>query len=359
MENIKNYGNQMKDLDKLINTISSNTSSNMLNEVENTVNNTNSLQVLEYESERVLMTKQLATYYGSTENNLKNNFKNNKDRFRNGKDYFVLKGNELKKFKRKVNNIDLAENSKVTNSHLIPKNINTLYLWTEMGALRHSKILDTNEAWEQFQVLEDCYFQVKDGHVSKQEQNDNHDIDQNVYLNKLIKVFTEALNNFSSVIVQNNAMIARVENKLNQLHNYKPTIEQTSTNKLHSPQDAFNNLFTKPILENGGETKEVKLKDGKVATILVEKHPIDKAIEQLSKQLNDNSLYKTVTCRKIYQEMNKYNLDWNYHKRRYRKRHNINSRKTAITKLNVIKENKKLTDIFNVAVNHLLNKEVS
>lgn len=355
MENIKNYDNEMKDLEELVNIING----NVPNEVENTTNSMSSLQVLEYRDERVLMTKQLATYYGSSENNIKNNFQRNKDRFRDGKDYFVLKGNELKEFKNLVTNSDL-QNLQVTNNDLQISNMTrVLYLWTETGALRHSKILDTNEAWEQFQVLEDCYFQVKDGHVSKQEQNDNHDIDQNVYLNKLIKVFTEAINNFSSVIVQNNAMIARVENKLNQLHNVKPTIEQTNTNKLQSPQDAFNNLFTKPILENGGETKEVKLKDGKVATILVEKHPIDKAIEQLSKQLNDNSLYKTVTCRKIYQEMNKYNLDWDYYKRRYRKRHNINSRKTAITKLNVIKENKKLTDIFNVAVNHLLNKEVS
>ena len=38
----------------------------------------------------------------------------------------------------------------------------TLYLWTERGASRHCKILDTEKAWEQFDHLEDTYFRVKE-----------------------------------------------------------------------------------------------------------------------------------------------------------------------------------------------------
>ena len=37
-------------------------------------------------------------------------------------------------------------------------NVNQLYLWTHRGANRHCKILDTERAWEQFENLEEAYF---------------------------------------------------------------------------------------------------------------------------------------------------------------------------------------------------------
>ncbi len=40
--------------------------------------------------------------------------------------------------------------------------INCLYLWTERGANRHCKILDTDKAWKQFDNLEETYFRVKE-----------------------------------------------------------------------------------------------------------------------------------------------------------------------------------------------------
>lgn len=36
-----------------------------------------------------------------------------------------------------------------------------LTLWTERGAARHAKMLDTDQAWEVFEKLEDCYFTKK------------------------------------------------------------------------------------------------------------------------------------------------------------------------------------------------------
>ncbi|EQI52777.1 putative antirepression domain protein [Clostridioides difficile Y270] len=36
-----------------------------------------------------------------------------------------------------------------------------MYLWTERGANRHCKILDTDKAWEQFDNLEESYFNKK------------------------------------------------------------------------------------------------------------------------------------------------------------------------------------------------------
>lgn len=362
MENIKNYEEDMKDLEELLSAINLNSDTN---EVPSKLekdgeNNMNSLQVLEHNGERVLMTKQLAEYYGSSENNLKNNFKRNKARFRDGKDYFILKGNELKEFKREVTNNDLAENSKVTISHLVPKNVNTLYLWTETGALRHSKILDTDEAWEQFKMLEDCYFQVKNEVVEKQEQkHENVCVVSKDDVSKILGGFNELMTHISFVISQNNSVINNMEKIVEQLQQSKPGLKYPEQSNLvdSTPQEIFNDIFVKPVLENGAETKEVTLHNGMVATVLVEKHPLDKAVEKLAKQLNDNSLYCNQTYKKVYREMEKRDINWGYYRRAYKKRHNIKSHKTSITKLNIVKESDKLTSLFNDAINTLSKKE--
>lgn len=110
----------------------------------------NQLQIIEHEGIRVLTTQQLAEVYETTENNIKNNFNRNKERFNEGRDYYLLKGNDLKQFKNLV-----------TDSDLVNPKTPQLYLWTERGANRHSKILDTDRAWQQFDVLEETYFKVK------------------------------------------------------------------------------------------------------------------------------------------------------------------------------------------------------
>jgi hypothetical protein len=45
---------------------------------------------------------------------------------------------------------------------LVPRNASHLLLWTERGAARHAKILDTDQAWEVFERLEDAYFRARD-----------------------------------------------------------------------------------------------------------------------------------------------------------------------------------------------------
>lgn len=110
----------------------------------------NQLQIIEHEGIRVLTAQQLADVYETSTDNIKMNFKRNKDRFVEGRDYYLLKGDELKEFKNSV-----------TDSYLVDKRTPQLYLWTERGANRHSKILDTDKAWQQFDVLEETYFKVK------------------------------------------------------------------------------------------------------------------------------------------------------------------------------------------------------
>ena len=108
------------------------------------------LTVLEYNNKRILTTKQLAEVYETTEDNIKMNFSNNKNRFIEGKHYYKLIGEELKQFKNRVNDI-----------YLVDKRTSSLILWTERGASRHCKILDTDKAWEQFDNLEETYFKSK------------------------------------------------------------------------------------------------------------------------------------------------------------------------------------------------------
>lgn len=85
----------------------------------------NKLVPIEHNGVRVITTELLAQVYETDTNNIKNNFNNHKDNFREGVHYYLLKGDELRAFKREVNNIDL-----------VAPNVNQLYLWTERGANR-------------------------------------------------------------------------------------------------------------------------------------------------------------------------------------------------------------------------------
>lgn len=121
--------------------------------MHNEVIKVNDKQVLavEWNGERVVTTTQLADVYGTDVKNVQANFSRNKERFVEGKHYVFLQGLELKEYKRLLTNSQhpLAEELKFTSQ---------LYLWTRRGASRHCKILDTEKAWEQFDCLEENYF---------------------------------------------------------------------------------------------------------------------------------------------------------------------------------------------------------
>lgn len=102
---------------------------------------------IEWGGQIVITTAQLAEVYGTTAKNIRSNFQQNKDRFQAGKHYVLLTGDELREFK-----------SEAVENGLVENNINQLYLWTRRGASRHCKILGTDKAWEQFDYLEDNYF---------------------------------------------------------------------------------------------------------------------------------------------------------------------------------------------------------
>lgn len=109
------------------------------------------LQVVETNNQRVLTTAQIAEQYGTDAQIITNNFNRNKKRYTEGKHYFALEGEEKKAFLN-LTQIDLGS----------AKNAKTLYLWTEKGALLHAKSLNTDQAWQAYEVLVDTYFSVRE-----------------------------------------------------------------------------------------------------------------------------------------------------------------------------------------------------
>lgn len=110
-----------------------------------------SLSPITYKGVPVVTTELLARLYGSDIANIKKNFARHADRFEESKHYFKLDGEELREFKHKVTNSPLVN---------LVSNVRHLMVWTERGAARHAKMLETDQAWEVFERLEDCYFNV-------------------------------------------------------------------------------------------------------------------------------------------------------------------------------------------------------
>lgn len=108
---------------------------------------------LNYQEQRIMTTKVLAEQFGTEEKNIQMNFSNNQGRFKEGKHFIELKGQALKEFKNSLPN-EIGEPLKFA-----PK----LILWTDRGAARHAKILDTDEAWEVYEDLEENYFNPNKG----------------------------------------------------------------------------------------------------------------------------------------------------------------------------------------------------
>lgn len=107
------------------------------------------LKVIEQNGQRVLTTAQLAESYGTNSERISKNFAENKHRYREGKHFIFLQGDELKIFKNDF-----------LNSELVHKQASSLYLWTEKGAWLHAKSLNTDQAWDAYEKLVDEYYKL-------------------------------------------------------------------------------------------------------------------------------------------------------------------------------------------------------
>lgn len=121
----------------------------------------NRLQIINHNDQRVLTTAQLAEAYGTEVQIITNNFNRNKVRYAEGKHYISLEGQEKRDF------LNLHQND------LGSKNSSVLYLWTEKGAWMHAKSLNTDQAWEAYEMLVDDYYSIKSdpfAHLSQELQ---------------------------------------------------------------------------------------------------------------------------------------------------------------------------------------------
>lgn len=104
------------------------------------------LPAIVWRETNVITTELLAKLYGVEPNNIQTNHRRNAERFEEGKHYFLLNGDDLKSLRLTF-----------SQSQISPKT-RSLILWTERGAARHAKMIETDQAWDVFEKLEDCYF---------------------------------------------------------------------------------------------------------------------------------------------------------------------------------------------------------
>ncbi|WP_275389694.1 ORF6N domain-containing protein [Xenorhabdus bovienii] len=123
---------------------------NVANQATVVTHQGNSLPVIVYRDQRVITTEQLAVGYGAEIKNIQNNFTRNESRFAEGKHFFNVEGEELQQLKRLP-----------SLRGLVSKYTSQLTLWTELGASRHAKMLETDQAWDYYELLEETYFRVR------------------------------------------------------------------------------------------------------------------------------------------------------------------------------------------------------
>lgn len=168
---------------------------------------------VKFNEEVVITTKVLANVYECGEKQIKQNYNNNKDKFIEGKHYYKLEGENLRKFKQYC---------KVENFDFVKSNVNCIYLWTKRGASRHCKMLGTDKAWEMFDTLEESYFNPKP-QLTKHDQailniiNSRTDLEKALAIKDFEKVVTEPLHDeikvlkpkahYTDIILQNKGLI--------------------------------------------------------------------------------------------------------------------------------------------------------
>lgn len=108
------------------------------------------LMPIVWKQTKVITTELLAKLYGTQISNIQKNYERNLDRFEDGKHFFKLEGAALRELKQ------------LTDPKSVSANTRSLTLWTERGAARHAKMLETDKAWEVFERLEDSYFRPRE-----------------------------------------------------------------------------------------------------------------------------------------------------------------------------------------------------
>ncbi|EEC9332703.1 ORF6N domain-containing protein, partial [Escherichia coli] len=93
-----------------------------------------SLVVVTYSNVPVITTGLLANLYKTEEKHIRQNFKRNECRFIAGKHFFKVSGCELDSLRTSQRGLQISPKTR------------SLILWTERGAARHAKMLETDQA---------------------------------------------------------------------------------------------------------------------------------------------------------------------------------------------------------------------
>ena len=107
------------------------------------------ISVIEKNGQRVLTTTQLAQSFETDGKTINRNFQRNSERFVETKHYFALTGNDLREFK----------GSRQIDPTL--KYASVLYLWTEKGAWLLAKSINSDRAWDAYEMLVDEYYKMQ------------------------------------------------------------------------------------------------------------------------------------------------------------------------------------------------------
>lgn len=108
------------------------------------------LPVIKLNGIRVVTTENLAKGYGTKETNIRTNLDANRERFLEGVHIFTISGDDLADLRVSYPDAQISNKAR------------SLTLWTEKGAARMSKIVDTDEAWDFFERMETAYFHPRE-----------------------------------------------------------------------------------------------------------------------------------------------------------------------------------------------------
>ncbi|WP_235207192.1 ORF6N domain-containing protein [Pectobacterium brasiliense] len=136
-----------------------------------------SLSVIVHNGFPVITTELLAQLYGTEAARIRKNHNRNQNRFVCGKHYYKVTGSDL-------------DNLRVSLRHSqISPRTRSLILWTERGAARHAKMLETDQAWDVFEKLEECYFNPQAKDVQPLPQKPVHPCELEFYIPETPLIF--------------------------------------------------------------------------------------------------------------------------------------------------------------------------
>ncbi|EHE8644354.1 TPA: ORF6N domain-containing protein [Salmonella enterica] len=180
--------------------------------------NADNLSPITHNQIPVITTDILAQLYGTEAIRIQQNHARNAERFIEGKHFYKLVGDDLRGMKHRLS---LSESVKIA------RNVRSLILRTERGAARHAKMLETDQAWDVFEKLEDCYFSQKQPPATQNSPTENDGCALLIHFDKHGQVeFTEkvpadamvcTLERFKFYLEQHGWIVARKEQLVERL----------------------------------------------------------------------------------------------------------------------------------------------